>query len=696
MVIRDTFYYDPSERDAFIHNLKQKGALSGYEVTLKRRDGSPVPVATSTHLLFDREGEFMGVEGVFRDISEQRTSDMALRASEEKFSRAFSKAPLLMSISDIATGRYQEVNERFCEVSGFTPQEVLGRTSIEIGWLAPTERERMVSVLRRDGRIHDMELALTARAGRPVVVLYSAEIIHVDGEDRLLSIALDITDRKQTEMLLRESEERYRILFNAESDAIVVVDVETLRHIDVNESASEMYGYTREELLTMGSLDLSAEPDETRRCITEGQGLIRIPERRHRKKDGTIFPVEITARFFEYGGRRVLLAAMRDISEIQQLHQEREKSQRLESLGVLAGGIAHDFNNILTGIIGNLSLARSMAKSGANVTKRLEQCEKAALRASDLTKQLLTFARGGEPVKKVIDTPKLINEAVSFALHGTSVKGDVHLPAGLWCLEADAGQLSQVLNNLLINAVQAMPGGGTVTITAENVPDDAGERPKARIVIADTGEGIPSDVLPYIFDPYFTTKNSGTGLGLASAYSIVTRHGGSISVASEPGRGTEFILLLPAIAAEYRTESVSENVRPTECPASRILLMDDEEMILDVAGMMLTEIGCQVDTCNEGSSAVALYRTAFEHERRYDLVILDLTVPGGMGGVEAARHIRAIDPHAVLIVSSGYSHEGVSADYGEYGFDGAVLKPYSMSMLISEIERVTANARGRS
>ncbi len=688
MVIRDTFYHDPDDRDAFISNLKMKGALSGYQVTLKRKDGTPLPVATSTHLLYDSEGGYCGVEGVFRDISDQLRHEETLRASEEKFCKAFSQAPLLMSISDIGTGRYLEVNNRFCQISGFSQSEVIGRTSVELGWLTADEREKLIAILNRDGWVHDIELNLTARDGRAVVCLYSAEIIHVDGADRLLSIALDITPRKKTEELLRESEERYRILFNAESDAIVVIEAETLQHVDVNDSAVEMYGYSRQELLQLRSTDLSAEPEETTRCISEGQGQVVIPVRYHRKKDGTVFPVEITARYFEFGGRRVLLAAMRDISEIQKLQQERDRAQRLESLGLLAGGIAHDFNNILTGIIGNLSLARTMIESEHRAAGRLAECEKAAKRAGGLTQQLLTFARGGEPVKKTMDMGQLIEESVSFTLRGSSVKGELSIAPDLWAVEADEGQISQVLNNLLINAVQAMPAGGTVTVRAENEAEGNSTDRFVRVSIRDTGGGIPVEILPRIFDPYFSTKSEGTGLGLASVYSIIVRHGGTVEATSETGCGSEFVVRLPASVTPLAPEHGVENRHSGSCLAKRVLLMDDEEMIREVAAVMLFEIGCRVDVCGDGRSAVELYRTAFELRTPYDAVILDLTVPGGMGGLEAARQIRALDPEAVLIVSSGYSQDAVAADFISNGFSGAVMKPYSMDTFTAELERV--------
>jgi signal transduction histidine kinase/CheY-like chemotaxis protein len=380
-----------------------------------------------------------------------------------------------------------------------------------------------------------------------------------------------------------------------------------------------------------------------------------------------------------------------DITDQLQREAEHEKIERLESLGLLAGGIAHDFNNILTGIVGNLSLARMMIDSGHRAAARLAECEKAAQRASELTGQLLTFARGGEPVKKIVDLSRLINEAVSFSLRGSRVKGVLELDGELWPVNADEGQLNQVFNNLLINAAQAMPDGGVVTICGENVPVDeacgAAQR-IVRVTVRDSGGGIAPDVLAKVFDPYFTTKAHGSGLGLASVHSIITRHGGTVHVSSEIGRGTEFVLCLPAAEKTAPQEQGDSPARADKSAAEHVLVMDDEAMIVEVISMMLDELGCTVDACSDGSEAVTCYQAAFDSGKRYDVVILDLTVPGGMGGVEAARRIKMIDPSATLIVSSGYSHDTAMADYRGHGFSGQVMKPYTMERLSEELGRV--------
>jgi signal transduction histidine kinase/CheY-like chemotaxis protein len=390
---------------------------------------------------------------------------------------------------------------------------------------------------------------------------------------------------------------------------------------------------------------------------------------------------------------------IRDISEQKKLEEERIKSQKLESLGVLAGGIAHDFNNLLTGILGNISLARSVAGPESKISERLLAAEQAALRAGDLTQQLLTFSRGGAPIKKAIRINDLLEEAVSFALRGSNVSCRYALPACLWLVSADSGQLNQVFNNLVINADQAMPDGGTLIITAENchvAPDEFTDLPAGQYVkisLMDSGAGIAPELLDKIFDPYFTTKASGTGLGLATVYSIITKHGGRITVESTPGSGTTFHLLLPAAHPAVATASVAE---PLAKPGQgTILVMDDELLIREVARQILEALGYTVQVCRDGGEALQCYQEARDTGKPIDVVIMDLTIPGGMGGKEAAEKLLTLDPTARVIVSSGYATDPILANFRNYGFCAVALKPYNVAALSNSIQEAFATTADR-
>ena len=389
------------------------------------------------------------------------------------------------------------------------------------------------------------------------------------------------------------------------------------------------------------------------------------------------------------------LVCFQDITDRKEHENERLKVQKLESLGVLAGGIAHDFNNILTGVMGNISLAKMFVGGAHKAYAPLLGAEKASMRASELARQLLTFAKGGDPVKKVFSVQVLVKECVSMVLHGSNVKCTVDVPDSIHAINADEGQISQAIHNIIINATQAMPGGGSLTISARNemlaVKNSMKLPPGTYIRIAciDEGCGISDADLRKIFDPYFTTKVSGTGLGLASTHSIIIKHGGHISVSSMVDKGTTFTIHLPSIGetfSEYKPESVSQTVECQNCGS--ILVMDDEEMIRDLAAEMLLEIGYEVTTCADGTEAVSHYSAAKESGTPFSAVIMDLTIPGGLGGKEAAKEILSIDPSACLIVSSGYSNDPIMSDYSAYGFEGAIAKPYTISELAQAL-RVT-------
>ncbi len=381
-----------------------------------------------------------------------------------------------------------------------------------------------------------------------------------------------------------------------------------------------------------------------------------------------------------------------EIDERKIIEEELLRAQKLESLGILAGGIAHDFNNFLAAIMGNISLAMLDMNPGDAAYRQLVNAENASLRARDLTQQLLTFSKGGEPVKTALSLGGLVKEAAGFSLRGSRVRCEISIPAELWLTEADEGQMTQVMNNLLINADHAMPQGGIITVTGENAalgPNDVlslNEGNYVKISVHDRGIGIPREHLLKVFDPYFTTKQKGSGLGLATSYSIIKKHNGHITVESELGVGTAFHIYLPASEAPAATRGVEQ--RKLLVGTGRILLMDDEKDVRETSGDMLRRLGYEVEFAEDGGQAIALYRTAGESKKPFDAVIMDLTVAGGMGGKEAIQKLRELDPNVRAIVSSGYSKDPVMADYKGHGFSGVVAKPYRIRDLGEVVCRV--------
>jgi two-component system cell cycle sensor histidine kinase/response regulator CckA len=383
---------------------------------------------------------------------------------------------------------------------------------------------------------------------------------------------------------------------------------------------------------------------------------------------------------------------LQEVTERKRLEEELLKSQKLESIGILAGGIAHDFNNILTAILTYISLANIDASPGTKLSKRLSEAEKATLRAGDLTRQLLTFSKGGQPVMTSVVLNQLIRDSADFVLRGSNVKSEYIIAEDLWPVEADEGQISQVINNLAINAGQAMPEGGIVEISAKNmtVNEESGlplkEGKYVNISIKDHGHGVPEEILPKIFDPYFTTKQIGSGLGLAVTYSIIKNHNGHIAVTSKAGSETTFDIYLPASDKQCLTD-VSKDEK-IETGSGRILIMDDQEMIRDATGEILKNLGYEVETCIDGAEAVELFRQAKESGHPFDAVIMDLTVPGGMGGMEAMGKLIELDPEVRAIVSSGYSNDPVMSNFREYGFREVIVKPYKISEVSKKLRRV--------
>jgi len=388
-----------------------------------------------------------------------------------------------------------------------------------------------------------------------------------------------------------------------------------------------------------------------------------------------------------------VVLAFRDVTEHRRTEEELARTERLEALGVLAGGIAHDFNNLMTVMLGCLSLLKLDGEVSFHNRTSLANAEAAVLRARDLTQQLLTFSRGGAPVRRVAPLAEVIRESASFVTHGTNVRCEIDLPEDLWVVEFDSGQMSQVINNLLINAAEAMPEGGVVHITGRNLERGPAPLPAGRhveISIRDHGHGIRAEQVDRIFDPYFSTKQRGSGLGLATAYSIVSRHDGLLTVESTLGRGATFRILLPAARRQVVDTAAADDAIPGG--RGRVLVMDDEPKVREVIGAMLERLGYTATHAGDGDHAIALYRRAMEGNRRFDAVIMDLTIPGGKGGTETIRELLHIDPGARVIVASGYSNDPVMAEYERHGFRGCLTKPFYAAQLSKVVQQVIETA----
>jgi PAS domain S-box-containing protein len=390
----------------------------------------------------------------------------------------------------------------------------------------------------------------------------------------------------------------------------------------------------------------------------------------------------------------------RDITDAVRLEEERLKAVKLESLGVLAGGIAHDFNNLLTAIIGNLELASTEASLDPNTREALTAVEDASMRAVGLTKQLLAFAKGGAPVKTTASLSELVRGCTEFVLHGSNVACRFEIQDDLWNVDLDTGQFSQVLHNLVINARQSMPAGGTVVVRGWNVgaaPQSAQAPPLGpgrwvALSIADEGVGIPPEHLSKIFDPYFTTKPGGHGLGLSTSYAAVHAHGGRLSVTSTLGEGTCFVIHLPASTHEPALRAGDTPDARTQTTLVRVLVMDDEPDVREIAVRMLTRLGYAAEAVSDGREAITRYADAQSAGHRFGVVMMDLTVPGGMGGLEALAELRRLDADIRAIVSSGYSENPVMADFARFGFRGVLAKPYGLAALRAAVEKVIANS----
>jgi two-component system cell cycle sensor histidine kinase/response regulator CckA len=543
--------------------------------------------------------------------------------------------------------------------------------------------------------------AMNAQLQQEIVNRKQAEQVVLERTKELESsnalLRTEMAERQRAEQEVARTARHFQSLIENGLDIITVLNSDGIVRYE-SPSVERVLGYRPEELLGVNAFDLVHPADvaatgEVFRSVVREPGRNAAVEVRFRHKDGSWRTLETIGKSVTTDGDGVIVIInSRDITDRKRLEEDLIRAQKLESLGTLAGGIAHDFNNLLVSILGNVSLSLFDADPASDTHRQLRVAERALLRAQSLTQQLLTFSRGGAPIMKVIAIGPVIREATEFSLRGSGVTCAVELPGDLWPVEADAGQIAQVVNNLVINADQAMPAGGTIIVRAENVDSAYREIPTLkpgryiRLSVQDSGIGIPRDHIGKVFDPYFTTKQEGSGLGLAVTYAIIRKHSGHIAVESAPGAGTTFTVYLPACDAGCAEAQAVETM--TAGGQGTILVMDDEHEVRETVGAMLRRLGYTVELVESGAMAVERYRESLQNNKPFDLVIMDLTVPGGMGGKEAVVRLREMDPGVKAIVSSGYANDPVMADYAQYGFAGVVAKPFRLQDLSASVTAV--------
>jgi len=520
---------------------------------------------------------------------------------------------------------------------------------------------------------------------------------------QMIEYAIDVTGRKQDQADLAAEKERLSVTLRSIGDGVITTDISG-KIVLLNRVAEELTGWRTEEaegrpleevfhILNEQTGEVSENP--ATKVVSSGNVVGLAEHTVLLTRDGSKRRVADSGAPILDAESNIIgvVLVFRDVTEQLKTEKELLKVKKLESIGILAGGIAHDFNNILAAILGNINLALFDQDLKEKTKRLLSEAEKASIRAKELTQQLLTFSKGGEPVKEVASLDNVIRDSANFILLGDKVACIYDIPEDLCLVDIDKGQMSQVIQNIVLNAGHAMPEGGTIFISCQNLADDKEEAfpfaPDGRFVkisIQDSGIGMQENITEKIFDPYFTTKHGGSGLGLAISQSIINKHHGHITVESTPGVGSTFTIYLPCSKETKTWQQDSSTANAVSAPL-KVLIMDDEEIVRDVAREMLLLLGHEAVLSADGDEAVELYKESLGSDQPFDLAIMDLTIPGGMGGAEAVQKIRNLDADAKVMVSSGYSNDPIMANCKAYGFCAAIVKPYQLQ----ELARIIAN-----
>jgi PAS domain S-box-containing protein len=705
--IYDISLKSPEETQACIERLISEGKCE-FEGEYKARNGEirTIHVISTTVALSGRTV----FHSIWHDVTEQKRAELALRLSEERLARAQLIAHVGDWEWDIATNAVHWSDELY-RIYGYQPGEISPDYALVVDAMHPDSKDVFIGAIdaalsRR--RPFEMDYTFYRKDGTTAILHSIGQVVYgPDGNPgRMVGIVQDITEQKRAHEMHRKSREFIRSILDTVDEAFIVVNAD-YEIVLANSAYGRQVGIPVGEITGKRCYRVSHQNNAP--CHEQGEecavrhafekGEPHTCVHKHCGKDGSILYAETKSYPIKDVSGNVVSAieVINNITDRHLLEEQLLRTQKLEAVGLLAGGIAHDFNNLLQGLFGTISLAKMFSQKDGRPYQMLVEAEKALVQARDLTKQLLTFSKGGEPVKKVISLRSIIHDSVKFALSGSNVDYSFSIDDNLWPVCADGGQINQVMHNIVLNAGDAMPDGGTILIEVNNViMGEKGGLPLregkyVRIAVMDTGLGIPESHISRIFDPYFSTKQKGSGLGLTTSFSIVKKHGGLLDVKSDLGVGSTFFIYLPA--SEEKPPPARDGEEMLLTGKGAVLLMDDDEVVRAMAGYMIRSLGYEVDVAESGEEAIEKYVDALNAERRFDVVILDLTVRGGMGGEDTVKRMSVIDPGVRAIVSSGYSDSAILSNHKDYGFLAVLSKPYAIEELSTVLYAAVRTAR---